>query len=349
MATPTLTFDVLMRTVAGGGDLRPVYILHGKEGYYIDELVKAFERLIPEDDRPFALTNMYAPQISDPQQIIDTCRTLPMMTDRQVVIVREAQSARAEFVDKLAKYAVSPTPSTILVVASRGELLKGKEFKSAVEKNGGVVFESKEVWPAQVPPLVAAYIKNKGLGADPKAVELLGEYIGTNLSRLYNEINKLAEILPAGATVTPEVVERNIGISKDYNNFELVDAIATRDVAKMMRIAAYFEANPKQNPYVVTVSSIFGFFADILQAFYTKDRSDKGLQTEFKLNPYNKFALARLKAGMKNYNPFQVIEILDAIRTYDAMSKGSGSRQDPYKMLSDLLFHIATAPGTLPV
>lgn len=348
MAAPALTYESLRRSIASG-DYRPIYVLHGKEGYYIDELVKLFERILPEEDREYGLTNMYAPQVPDAQAIVDVCRQLPMMTERQVVIVREAQTAKAEFVDKLARYAVSPTPSTILVVASRGDKLKGKEFVKAVEKIGGVVFESKEVWPSQIPALITQYIKSKGLTADAKAVEMLGEYIGTSLSRLFNEIDKLAGILGPGAMVTPEAVERNIGISKDFNNFELVDAVAVKDVAKMMRIAAYFEANQKQNPYVVTASTLFGFFADLLQAYYTKDRTDAGLQKALGLNPYNSFALKRIKAGMANYNAFKVIEILDAIRRYDAMSKGSGSRMDPYKMLGDLLFHIATAPGKLPV
>ena len=346
MAAPALTFDSLRRSIAGG-DLRPVYLIHGKEGYYIDQLVKAFENVLPEDDRDYGLTNMYAPQVDDPQAIIDICRQIPMMTDRQVVIVREAQTARADYVDKLARYAAQPTPSTILVVASRGDKIKGKEFAKAVVAGGGVVFESKEVWPSQIPALIGQYIKFKGLNSDPKAIEMLGEFIGTSLSRLYNEIDKLAEILGPGAMVTPEAVERNIGVSKDYNSYELVDAVAAKDVAKMMRIAAYFEANPKNNPFVMIVAALFGFFADLLQAFYAKDRSDRGIEQELGIK--NTFMLRRIKAGMAHYNAFQIIEILDAIRQYDAMSKGSGSRQDPYKMLGDLLFHIATAPGKLPV
>lgn len=345
MAAAAPTFDSLLRSI-NNNQLAPVYLLHGKEGYFIDQLVKAFERVVPEEDRDYALTNIYAPQVADPQAIIDICRQLPMMTERQVVIVREAQTARADFVDRLARYAAQPTPSTVLVVASRGDKIKGKEFAKAAAKSG-VVFESKEVWPSQIPGLIGQYIKAKGLNADAKAIEMLGEFVGTSLSRLYNEIDKLAEILGPGAMVTPEAVERNIGVSKDYNNYELVDAIAAKDVAKMMRIAAYFEANPKQNPYVVTVSSVFGLFADLLQAYYTKDRSDRGLEQALGLR--NAFALKRIKQGMNNYNAFQIIEILDAVRRYDAMSKGSGSRMDPYKLLADLLFHIATAPGRLPV
>lgn len=348
MAASAVTYESLRRSIASG-DCRPVYVLHGKEGYYIDELVKTFEQILPEEDREYGLTNMYAPQVADAQAVIDVCRQLPMMTDRQVVIVREAQSVKAEFIDKLARYAVSPTPSTILVVASRGEKIKGKELLKALAKCGGVEFESKEVYASQVPQLIGQYIKSKGMTTDAKAVEMLAEFVGTNLSRLFNEIDKLAEILGAGAMVTPEAVERNIGISKDYNNFELVDAIAVKDVARMMRIAAYFEANQKQNPYVVTAATLFGFFSDLLQAYYTSDKSDGGLQKSLGLNPKNIFALRRIRAGMNSYNAFQVIEILDAIRRYDAMSKGSGSRMDPYKMLGDLLYHIATAPGRLPV
>jgi len=346
MATQATTFESLSRSLATG-DYRPIYILHGEEGYYIDRLVKMFERILPEEDREYGLTNMYAPQVADPQAIIDACRQVPMMTERQVIIVREAQSVKGEYIDKLARYATSPTPTTILVVAARGDKLRGKEFIKAVKAAGGVVYESPKLWPSNFPPLITSYIKEKGLRADAKAVEMLGEFIGTNLSRLYNEIDKLAEILPSGATVTPEAVERNIGISKDYNNFELIDAVATKNVAKMMRIGAYFEANPKQNPFVVTAATLFGFFADLLQAFYAKDKSDRGLQMELGLN--NSFAVKRVKAAMANYKASQTIEILDAIRRYDAMSKGSGSRQDPYKMLNDLLFHIATAPGHLPV
>ena len=348
MAAPALTYETLRRSIASG-DLRPVYVLHGKEGYYIDKLLEQFERILSEEERCYGLTNMYAPQVPDAQAIIDVCRQIPMMTDRQVVIVREAQTAKAEFLDKLARYAISPTSSTILVIASRGDRIKGKELVKALAGCGGVEFESKEVWPSQIPQLVAQYIKSKEMTADPKAVDMLGEFVGTNLSRLFNEIDKLAEILGRGAMVTPEAVERNIGISKDYNNFELVDAVACKDTARMMRIAAYFEANQKQNPYVVTAATLFGFFADLLEAHYTRDKSDAGLQKSLGLNPRNSFALRRIKAGMANYNAFNVIEILDAIRRYDAMSKGSGSRMDPYRMLADLLFHIATAPGRLPV
>lgn len=348
MAASDPTFDQLRRSIQSR-DLNSVYLIQGKESYFIDKLVEALENALPEEDREFGLTNVYAPEVADPQAIIDLCRQIPMMSDRQMVIVREAQTVRADFADKLARYVASPTPSTVLAIVSRGDVIKGKELVKAVRSARGVVFEAKEVYESQVPDMIRMFIKDKGLNSEPKAVEMLAQYVGTGLSRLYNEIGKLAEILPAGATVTPEAVERNIGISKDYNNFELVDAIASKDFGAMMRIATYFAANQKANPFVVTASTVFNFFADLLQAYYAPDRSDRGIVEALGLNPRNVFAVRRIRRGMQNYNAFQVIEILDAVRRYDAMSKGVDSRQDPYKLMGDLFYHIATAPGHLPV
>ncbi len=348
MAASDPTFDQLRRSIQSG-DLNAVYLIHGKEGYFIDQLVEALENALPEADREFGLTNVYAPDTPDPQAVIDLCRQVPMLSDRQMVILREAQTVRADYADKLARYVASPNPSTVLAIISRGDTIKGKLLAKAVRDARGVVFESKEIYDSQVPAMIRNFIKDKGLNADAKAVEMLAQYVGTSLSRLYNEIGKLAEILPKGATVTPEAVERYIGISKDYNNFELVDALAAKDFGAMMRIASYFSANQKANPFPPVATAIFNFFADLLQAYYTPDRSDRGLVEALGLNPRNVFAIKRIRRGMDNYNAFQVIENLDAVRRYDAMSKGVGSRQDPYALLGDLLYHIATAPGRLPV
>lgn len=346
MSAQPITYDSLKKALAQG-NYYPVNFLHGEEGYYIDEFVKLFEQIIPEADRDIALTNVYAPEVAKPQAIIDMCRRIPMMTDRQVIILREAQNASASFLDKLAPYVKEPVATTVLVIASRGEKMKGKALLKAAMKDSAVEYESTKVWPSQLPKLIADYVGRKKMSIEPKAAEMLADFIGTDLSRLFNEIDKLEQILGKNAMVTPEAVERNIGISKDYNNFELVDAVAARDFAKMMRIVRYFEANPRQNPFTLTSASLFNLFADILQGYYTADKSDRGLQVALGLR--NTPSLIRLRRGMNNYNAFQAIEILDSIRRYDAMSKGSGSRQDPYKMLADLMYHIISAPGKLPV
>lgn len=339
----TDTFETLRRTIRSG-ELNPLNVLQGPEGYFIDELVKAFEEAIPEEDRDFALTNMYAPQVADAQAVVDMCRQIPMMTDRQMVILREAQEANEAFINKLASYAASPTPTTVLVIASRGKNLKGKNFLTAVKKSRGVIFDSNKLGDWQIKPVLSGIIKTRGLRADDKALEMLAQHVGTDLSRLYNEVDKLAQILGPGASITPEAVERNVGVSKDYNNFELLDAVANRDAARMMRICAYFEANPKANPYVPVTAILFSFFANLLQLFYTPAGVDPAREMGITAT-----AVKRLQTARRYYNAFQVIEILDAIRRYDAMSKGNGSRQNPYSLMADLFFHIATAPGKLPV
>lgn len=342
MAISNLSFEELKRAV-GNGDLRPVYLLHGREGYYTDCLVRKFEEIIPEEDRDFGLTVVYATQ-TEPSAIVDICRRLPMMSDRQTVIVKEAQAVKADYFEKLIRYVASPTPSTVLVIAARGDDARcGKAFLEAVAACGGVVFQSKPVYESQIPPLISAYIRERGLRADDKAVGMLHEFIGTDLSRLYNEIDKLAEILGPGAMVTPEAVERNIGVSKDYNSFELVDAVAARDLPRMYRIADYFAANPRQNPVQPVAAALFGFFADLLVAYYAADRSERGLMGE--LGTRNSFAVKRVMKGMLAYNAFQVVAALSEIRRFDRMSKGGGSRQDGHLLFKDLLFRLVTATG----
>ena len=317
--------------------------MHGDEGYYIDELVRRFENILSEEEREFNLHVLYAPEV-EPGAVMDLCMQYPMMADRQVVILKEAQSVPADRINKLHRYVASPAETTILVICCRGAQARGKELLAAVRAKG-VNFESKKLSDYNAPAVIGAFIKAKGLKADPKALDMLIDYVGTDLSRLYNEIDKLMTALGAGATVTAEAVERNIGMSKDYNNFELVDALAVKDSGKVFRIADYFRSNPKNNPLVVSASTIFSFFADLLAAYYCADKSDNGIMAELKLRWPGQ--IKRYRAAMQRYNAFQVIEIIAAIRRYDAMSKGVGSRQSDHNLFHDLLFHILTAPGNI--
>ncbi|MDE6556974.1 MAG: DNA polymerase III subunit delta, partial [Duncaniella sp.] len=278
MASPSssasaLTFPQLRRQLIAG-DIAPVYLIHGEEAYFTDELVKMFEAMVPEEDRDFNLYTFYGAE-SDADTVMDVCRQYPMMADRQVVIVKEAQAMRADQVNRLHHYASNPLPTTLLVIAFRGALAKGKDLIAAVKKNG-VVFESKKISERNLLPAISDLIKEKGLNVDPKSLQMLRDYIGSDLSKLYNEIDKLALILGKGAMVTPEAVERNIGISKDYNNFELTDALVARDGAKAFRIVDYFARNPKENPTVMTASSLFNLFSNLLVYHYTRDKSQAG-------------------------------------------------------------------------
>lgn len=342
MAAPAVTYDSLCRQLANG-QYAPVYLLHGEEGYYIDDLVRRFEAILSDEEKEFNLHVLYAPEV-EPGAVMDLCMQYPMMAERQVVILKEAQAIAASKLNQLHRYVAAPSDTTVFVICCRGAQAKGKELLAAVRAKG-VNFESKKLYESNVPAVISEFISKKGLKAEQKALEMLRDFVGTDLSRLYNEIDKLTTALGRGATVTAEAVERNIGVSKDYNNYELVDALAVKDAKKVFAIAEYFRANPKNNPLVVSAATIFGFFADLMAVFYCADKSDNGLMTELKLrSPYQ---LRKYRAALRFYNAFQVIEIIAAIRRYDAMSKGVGSRQTDHQLFKDLLYHILTAPGDI--
>lgn len=337
----TVDFNTLKRSIASG-KFCPVYLLHGEEGYYIDALLEMFEKVLPEDERDFNQYVFYAPE-SSPDTIIDACRRYPMMSEHIVVIVKEVQAANVNFINGLKPYISNPTATTILVIASRGAQVKGKDIATAVKTGRGVTFESKKLNAMSVEPAISSLVKEKGLNIEPKSLKMLADFVGTDLSRLYNEINKLAMILPQGAMITPEAIEQNIGISKDYNNFELTRAISIRDFVKAVTIIRYFRSNPKTNPPMATFSVLFTLFSNVLIAFYAADKSDRGLMAElgFK-SPYQ---LKDIKDAMQRYKPWQLIEIISEIRRADAMSKGVGSRMDVFDILDSLVMKIFDARG----
>lgn len=341
---PALTYPQLRRDLRAG-KIAPVYLLHGEEGYFVDELVKEFERLVPEDERDFNLYVLYAPE-SGVDTPMDICRRYPIMADRQVVILKEAQAIRSDQLNRLHHYASRPNPSTVFVICSRGASVKGKELTAAVKKNG-VIFTSQKLKERDIIPAISELVKEKNLNIEPKALSMLRDYIGTDLSRLYNEIGKLAFILGEGAMITPESIERNIGISKDYNNFELVEALNTRNAAKAFTIARYFSENPKNNPTVMTVSTLFNHFSNILIYHYTADKTKNGYMNA--LGFRNEWQLKFFESAPKAYNVRQTIEIISALRECDTRSKGIGSRQDEYQLLHDLIFRILTARGVIDV
>ena len=348
MATPKtgtsseITFSQLKKLITERR-LAPLYLLHGEEGYYIDELVKVFEELLPEEERDFNLYTIYGPE-TGVETIMDVCQRLPMMAEAQVVIVKDAQAIRADALNKLHFYAERPNPSTILVIACRGDKAKGKDLIAAIKKNG-IVFESKKVTERNLLPVISDLIRDKNMTVAPKALSMLRDYIGTDLSRLYNEIDKLSFILGPGAMITPEAIERNIGISKDYNNFELVDAINSRNAAKAMTIVEYFRNNPKNNPTVMTMSTLFNHFSNLLIYHYTRDKSQSGYMDALGLK--SPWALKNYEAAARAYNVRQTIEIISALRECDCRSKGIGSRQNEYDLLKDLMFRILTSQGII--
>lgn len=325
------------------GQLAAVYLIHGDEGYYADRLAQEFEDSVPEEQRDFNLTILYGPE-TNADAVMNAARAYPMMGGRQLVLLKEAQSMRADQLNKLHHYTDAPADTATLAIICRGAVAKGKELVDSVKKHG-VTFQSRKLTDYQVTPLITEIVKERGLGIDPKAAAMLRDYIGTDLARIYNQVEKLASILPKGAKVTPEVIERNIGISKDFNNYELVDALNVRDAGKAFRIVDYFTANPKANPTVMTIAALFGHFSSLLVYHYTADRTSGGYMEALGLK--SDWQLKRFTAGARQYNVRQVIEVISALRRFDAMSKGVGSRQDEYKLLHELVFHILNARGVI--
>lgn len=347
MATPTnaVTFGSLKAQLAKR-QYAPVYLLHGEEGYFIDELVKLFEEILPVEERDFNLYTMYAPQVSA-DDVMDACRRYPMMSEYQVVILKEAQAVRAEYINRLHLYASQPSLTTILVICCRGAQAKAKDLIAEMKAHGGVVFESKRVDERNIGGLISEVVRSKGLNIESKGLAMLRDYVGADLSRLYNEIDKLANILGEGAMITPECIEKNVGVSKDYNNFELVDAIAQKDALKVFTIVEHFRSNPKNNPTIMTVSAVFNFFSNLLLLHFLKEKSDNAMMGE--LGFKWPIQLRSYRPALQNYNAYKTIEIITAIRDFDAKSKGIGSRQNEYDLLKDLMFRILTASGDIAI
>ncbi len=335
MATNSPTFREI-RIQATSANPLPVYLLQGEEGYYIDELVKAFESSVAETERDFNLTVLYAPQVS-PDQVREACLRYPMMADRQVVILKEAHAVNADYFEKLLPYLEHPNPTTVFVIAARGAKIKSSAFAKAVPK-AGLVFESPKLYERQVGDTLVAMIKEAGLTIDDKARALMVDHIGTSLSKMVNEVAKLKTALPAGSAVTPRAVEALIGINKDFNNFELIDAVASRNAVKCYQIIDYFRKNPKNNPSILTGIALFGFFAKLIQAHYAPrpltEASVAGAIGVRASAP----EMRRIMMALQNYSARQCITAISACRRFDTRAKGVASRANEYDLLHDLLF-----------
>lgn len=347
MAAPkSVTFTEISNDIVRN-QLAPTYILHGEEAYFIDELVRKFENLIPEDERDFNLYSLYAPQITM-DAVISTCLRLPVMAPLQVVILKEAQAAKKELT-KLIPYisTVRQNNQTIFVIVSRGEKLENKSIINALGQGGGNIFESKKATDRNLDAYISGIVKLHGLNIEPKGLMIFKDHLGANLSKLANEIQKLSMILGKGSMITPEAIEEHVGISKDFNNFELVDAIALRNFKKSLTIVEYFKRNPKRCPAIPVASVIFNLFANLMAAHFSPDKSQSGIMRTcgFKWESQVRPVIA----AMKNYNAWVTIEVIGALREFDIKAKGIGSRQNEYDLLKDLIYKIFFATGRINV
>jgi DNA polymerase III subunit delta len=321
----------------------PVYFLQGDETYYIDQLSDYIEEnVLNETEKSFNQTIMYG-RDANISTILNNARRFPMMAERQVVIVKEAQNIsdlnREEGSKLLLDYLNHPSPTTVLVFCHKNKTLdKRKALGKAIDKLT-VSVSTKKLYDNQVPGWIEGYIKLKGFGATPKAVQMLADAIGNDLERLANEIDKVIINFKDKGLIDEVIVQKYVGISKDYNVFELQKALITKDIVKANQIVNYFEANSKKNPIIPIMAILFSFYSKLLMAMHSKDRSQKGLATALKLNPY--FVQDYLTA-LNKYSLVQVVNNIHHIRVTDLKSKGvdsSGSTTDG-QLLKELVFKL---------
>jgi DNA polymerase III subunit delta len=319
------------------GNIKPIYFLMGEEPYYIDKLTEYIEEnILSEDEKGFNQMVLYGKDVSI-EDVISNAKRYPMMADRQVVIVKEAQEL-SRTIDKLETYAENPQLTTVLVFAYKYKTLDKRKKVTKVLDKAGVVFESKKLYENQVADWIKRILAGKKYGIEPKAAAMLVEFLGTDLSKINNELEKLTIILPEGSTITPKDIEENIGISKDYNVFEFRKAIGERDQLKAYRIADYFAQNPKDNPLVMTTGLVFGFFSQLLQYHGLKDKSQANVGKALRINPY---FVKDYDIAARNYPMKKVSAIVAALRDVDVKSKGVGANNIPTAdLLKEMLVKI---------
>ncbi len=317
------------------GHIKPIYFLMGEESYYIDKISDFIEKnVLSEEEKGFNQMVLYGRDVSI-EDIVSNAKRFPMMAERQVVIVKEAQDL-SRTIENLVSYAENPQPSTVLVICYKYKTLdKRKKLSKTIQKHG-VLLESKKLYENQVGDWIRRILSGKSYTIEPKATLMLIEFLGTSLSKINNELEKLLLILPEGSLITAAHVEDNIGISKDFNNFELRKAIGEKDILKANRIIYYFSQNPKNNPLVMTISLLNSFFTQLLIYHGLKNKSRDHVAKALGIRPY--FVTDYISAG-KNYPMRKVAQIIALLREADVKSKGVGAtNQTQGDILKELLF-----------
>ncbi len=334
-----MTYEEIAKNIKAG-NIAPVYCLMGEEPYYIDRLeVMLTEKVMPETNRDFDMELLYGSDV-DAVRVADSCQQFPMLGEKRLVVVREFQQMRSSQ-DALASYCKNPSPTSVLVLCHKnGNLDKRKALYKAVELCGGIMFESKRVYESSLPSFIQRYLKSAGKDIEPKATQMLVEHVGTDLMRMSSELDKLLVAMPVGESrVVAALVEEQTGMSKDFNNFELIAALSKKQKSQAAKIVKYFGSNPRSFALPATLSQMFTFFADLMQAYYSPDKTDKGVaqwlgKPEWKVRN-------EIMPAMKLYTGRQVMEILSLIRKTDAAGKGvGGCKTPPGELLLELVYRI---------
>ena len=337
MAAKGFTYEEILRDVKAQ-KIVPVYYLMGEEDYYIDKLSDVIvDAVLSKDERDFNLDIVYGAEVNV-DKIIELAHAYPMMAERRVVLVREAQAIRS--LEGLEAYLAHLTPTTVLIFCHKHGKLDARKSVAKAIQQVGVVYESKKLFDNQLPPFISQYMRQHDVDIEPQAVQMLAGHVGADLSRLTTEMDKLLLALPEGGRVVDAaIVEQQTGMSKDFNDFELMAALAQRNIFRANQIVKYYQGNPRSFAIVRTLTNLFTFFSDVMLAYYAPDRSDAGIaawlgKSEWKVRQ-------DIGPARRNYSGVKVMQILGEIRKTDAQSKGVGGCRTPHEeLLQDLIFFI---------
>lgn len=309
------------------------------ESYFIDEITQYFEqKVLSESERAFNQMVLYGKD-ADYQAVVDNARRYPMMAQHQLVILKEAQEMRS--LGNLISYVENPTPTTILVICHKHKRFNMNTKFGKMLKSKAVVFQSKPLYDNQVPDWISKYLKKRKLQVQPEAAALLAEYLGTNLSKVVNELDKLRLNLAEGTIVTSKHIEDNIGISKDYNVFELQKALSQRDVLKSNRIVNYFTANPKKNALPTVISSLYNYFSKVYMLHFLKQLPEGELLSALQLR--SAFFLREYRAAARAYPRWKTEHVLSLLKEFDLKSKGvdyNSTGKPDGQLLKELIWKI---------
>jgi DNA polymerase-3 subunit delta len=315
----------------------PVYFMEGEEPYFMDQVSHyILENVLTEDEKGFNQSILYGKDLSI-DSIMTASKRFPMMAERQVVVIREAQNIRN--IEDLAPYVENPMRSTLLVINFKYKTIdKRKKLYKALQKNG-VFMESKQLYDNQIPAWITKFLKEKNLGIDPRAAQMIADFVGSDLQRIVNELDKVTISLIPGTSIMPEDVEKNIGISKDFNFFELQKALGNKEILKSNQIINYFIDNEKQNPLINIIGNLVAYFRKILIYHALENKTDRNIAAQ-KLG-VNPFFVNDYISAARNYPLDKAINIISMMREYDLRSKGGrGGSTSNGDLLRELIFKI---------
>jgi len=339
MAQAIMTYDSVMRDLEARHFL-PLYYLMGDEAYYIDKISNWIaENVLQPEERDFNQTVLFGSDVTA-SQIVDAAKRYPMMSEYQVLIVKEAQNIKNT--EPLEKYFKAPMPSTILVMCHKNGFVDGrkKEYVKSIQQ-AGVLFESRKLRERDLPAFIEGYLQAKNVTIDPKSTQLIADSIGADLSRLVGELDKVLLSLPQeDRRVTPQVVEDQIGVSKDFNGYELRDAIVNRNIFKANQIVKYFDENPKAGSIYSFLPLLFNYFQNLMLAHYCPQKNSQDSVAKW-LDLGKEWLAKEYMTGMKHYSAMKVMQILSKIREIDAKSKGlDNPNTPPGELMRELIFFI---------